>query len=121
MRLLLDQGLPRSASNMLRERGWAVEHVGDLGMGRASDQEILAHAKALDAMVVTLDADFHTLLAINQATAPSVTRIRIEGLNAQRFVELFERVWPLIELEAKRGCAITITESNIRFRTLPFG
>ena len=41
MRLLLDQGLPRSASSTLRLRGWQVEHVGELGMGSASDADIL--------------------------------------------------------------------------------
>jgi predicted nuclease of predicted toxin-antitoxin system len=120
VRLLLDQGLPRSAVALLRQQGWTVEHVGELGMGRASDQEILAHARTTDAMVITLDSDFHTLLAISQASAPSVTRIRIEGLNAQRFVELFARAWPLIEQEASRGSAITITPTQIRFRGLPF-
>lgn len=120
MRLLLDQGLPRSASAQLRLNGWEVEHVGELGMGSASDQQILAHAKATDAMVVTLDGDFHTLLALNQSTGPSVIRIRIEGLNSQRFVELFERAWPHIEHEARRGSAITISETKIRFRSLPF-
>jgi predicted nuclease of predicted toxin-antitoxin system len=88
--------------------------------GRASDQDILALARATDAMVITLDSDFHALLAISRASASSVARIRIEGLNAQRFVELFARAWPLIEQQARRGCAITITPTQIRFRGLPF-
>jgi predicted nuclease of predicted toxin-antitoxin system len=49
-----------------------VEHVGEVGLGCASDQEIITHAKTAGALVVTLDGDFHTLLAINQAIGPSV-------------------------------------------------
>ena len=121
MRLLLDQGLPRSAAYTLRLRGWQVEHVGELGMGSASDADILNYARATGAIVITLDSDFHTLLALSGAIKPSVVRIRIEGLNAARFIELLERVWPIIEQDALRGSAITITEPQIRFRSLPFG
>ena len=41
MKLLLDQGLPRSACATLREFGHEVVHVGDVGMSRASDADIL--------------------------------------------------------------------------------
>lgn len=36
-RLLLDQGLPRSASALLAQASWDVIHVSDIGMSRADD------------------------------------------------------------------------------------
>jgi predicted nuclease of predicted toxin-antitoxin system len=63
MKLLLDQGLPRSTVRHLAGMGIVAEHVGDLGMARAADAHILDAARARQAVVVTLDADFHAPLA----------------------------------------------------------
>jgi predicted nuclease of predicted toxin-antitoxin system len=43
-RLLLDQGLPRSAARLLTEAGWDVVHVADIGMSRSDDGDILRRA-----------------------------------------------------------------------------
>ncbi len=59
MKILLDQGLPRSAADALREVGVDAVHVGDIGMAAALDEQILARAHAEERVVVTLDADFH--------------------------------------------------------------
>ena len=80
MKLLLDQGLPRSTVQHLAAAGIVAEHVGDLGLSRADDAVILETARRQQAVVVTLDADFHYLLATTRATAPSVIRLRVEGL-----------------------------------------
>ena len=49
-------------------------------MGKAADDEILALSLGKNAIVVTLDADFHTILAVTGAMDPSVIRLRIQGL-----------------------------------------
>ena len=67
IRALLDQGLPRSAVRLLREAGWDVVHTRDIGLATASDMRILERARAEQRMVVTLDADFHRLLATSGA------------------------------------------------------
>ena len=65
MRLVLDQGVPRELAILLRELGYDCTHVGEVGMSRAADQEILAWAVGEKATVVTLDTDFHTILAVS--------------------------------------------------------
>ena len=83
MKLLLDQAVPRSAAKLLREANFDTLHVGEISMSAAEDVEILERAREEKRIVVTLDADFHTLLALNDATEPSVIRIRIQRLRAQ--------------------------------------
>ena len=79
MRLVLDQGVPRDAATALRGHGWECLHVGEVGMSKATDEEILALALERRAVVVTLDSDFHTILAVARAGGPSVIRLRLQG------------------------------------------
>jgi predicted nuclease of predicted toxin-antitoxin system len=81
MKLLLDQGLPRSTVLHLRNQQIEAVHVGDRGLATATDSEILDVGRQEGMVVVTLDADFHALLALSGVTGPSVIRIRIEGLS----------------------------------------
>jgi predicted nuclease of predicted toxin-antitoxin system len=82
MKLLLDQGLPRSAVTLLIEAGIDTIHVAEIGLSAANDTDILQKARDDERVVVTFDADFHALLALSVATSPSVIRIRIERLRA---------------------------------------
>lgn len=93
MRYLLDQGLARSAVVHLRQAGIESVHVGDLGMAAASDAMILEEGLNRNAVVVTLDADFHRLLALSNATTPSVIRIRMEGLKG---IDVHRCIRPLV-------------------------
>ncbi len=118
-RILLDQGLPRSAAATLREAGWDVEHVSDLGMSRSSDLSILDFARVQSRTVVTLDADFHALLAVASESRPSVIRIRQEGLKGEQIATLLLSIWSRIEPQIQRGAMVTVTEKTIRVRNLP--
>ena len=120
-KLLLDQGLPRSADVILSQRGWDAVHVGDIGMAAATDVDILGYAKLEKRVVITLDADFHALLAVNAASAPSVVRIRIEGLKGLALADLLEKVWFLSKDDLSRGAMVTVTERSLRIKHLPVG
>ena len=119
IRLLLDQGLPRSTVAVLPMPEWDVRHVGDIGMSDASDMSILEYATREDRIVVTLDADFHAYLALSGATKPSVIRVRIEGLRGTALADLLKNIWPRIETAVSSGAMVTITPGTLRIRTLP--
>jgi len=119
IRVLLDQGLPRGTISRLREEGWDAVHVGEIGMSRASDAEILDCARHENRVCITLDADFHALLVLRSEQSPSVVRIRIEGLQAVAMAELLLRIWPRIESAVREGALVTVTESRVRVRRLP--
>jgi predicted nuclease of predicted toxin-antitoxin system len=119
IRLLLDQGLPRSTVAALNAVGWDVVHVADRGMSRSRDAEILDHARRENRICVTLDADFHAILAVTNASGPTVIRIRREGLDGTAIAGLLEAIWPHIELPVTTGAMITVTEHSVRIRHLP--
>jgi len=70
-------------------------------------------------VVVTLDADFHSLLALKGAKLPSVIRIRIERLKAQALTSLLLSVLPECEENLLKGAVVTIESTCVRLRLLP--
>lgn len=119
MKLLLDQGLPRSSARLLRSEGIDSIHVGEIGMAKATDVEIIQKASNEGRIVITLDADFHTLLALSRAVLPSIVRIRIEGLKTQAMTDLLLTVITECNDDLIGGSAVTVEPSRIRIRRLP--
>jgi|SRR5436309_9982175 len=122
MRLLLDQGLPRSTVLHLHSLEIEAVHVGDRGLARASDSTILDLGRQENMTVVTLDADFHTLLALSKAVGPSVIRIRIEGLRAEKLALLLRSVLDRCKDELERGAMVSVVsfaENGVRIKRLP--
>lgn len=119
MKLLLDQGLPLSAAALLRDIGIDTVHVGEIGMSKAEDTEIIRRAIEEERVVATLDADFHTLLALDEAIFPSVIRIRVERLRAQAIKDLLLMVIDKCSEELLQGAAITVEPNRLRVRLLP--
>jgi predicted nuclease of predicted toxin-antitoxin system len=111
--------LPRSAAALLCDMGIDTVHVAAIGLSRAEDGEILAEGRKLDCAIVTLDADFHTMLALTEATSPSVVRIRIEGLRAEAIAQLLKTVVDQCEGDLRSGAMVTVQETRIRIRRLP--
>jgi predicted nuclease of predicted toxin-antitoxin system len=119
MKLLLDQGLPRSTVPFLRKCGFSSVHVGEVGLADASDATILDYSRKESCIVATFDADFHTLLALSGATFPSVVRLRIEGLRGEALADLLAGVLRICEEDLLHGAVVSVTEANIRVRRLP--
>ncbi len=119
MKLLLDQGLPRGAAPLLRALGHDVTHVADIGLARATDVALLERARSEHASIVTLDADFHALLALSNAAAPSVIRVRIDGLRAAELATLINDVITSCSGELEAGAAISVDGRTARAKRLP--
>lgn len=88
-------------------------------MSRAEDTEILEYARQRGAIVLTLDADFHAILASSNAVGPSVIRIRQEGLDATAVFRLVETVLAWFSEDLASGCMITVKPPKISRHKLP--
>jgi len=111
--------LPRSAQHLLCEALIDTVHVADIGLSAADDKDILQRARDEQRVVVTLDADFHALLALSAAETPSVIRIRIEGLRAQALTNLILTVIGELSEDLELGAVVTVEPSRVRMRHLP--
>jgi predicted nuclease of predicted toxin-antitoxin system len=116
MRLVL-----RDTAALLRGRGYQCLHVGEIGMQKAADDEILEFSLGKNAVVVTLDADLHTILAVSGAGGPSVIRLRMQGLGALEVVELIQNVLARFETDLRRGSLVTVKAHKTTCHWLPIG
>ncbi len=90
-------------------------------MASAKDSEILKYSENNKRIIVTLDSDFHTLLALNADSQPSVIRIRIEGLKANNYLPLIQMVIAQCNDDLDKGCVVSVQETQLRIRHLPIG
>ena len=88
-------------------------------MSKALDCEILEKAVRENWIVVTLDADFHSILALSGNSAPSVVRIREEGLKGDSIARILNAIAKVAETPLTEGCVISYAEGNLRLRMLP--
>lgn len=65
MRFLADMGVSLFTVSWLREAGHDAVHLREQGLQRLPDAEILLKARQEDRIILTMDLDFGTLLAIN--------------------------------------------------------
>ena len=121
MKLLLDHGLPRSAAALLSDRGFDMVRAGDIGLAAATDAAILDQARIDGRTIVTLDADFHALVALAGASGPSVIRIREEGLKGPDLAELIAETVGLRQADLDSGAVVTVRSGSVRVWRLPVG
>ena len=119
MKFLLDEGLPRRAADFLREKGIDAVHLTDIAQPSTSDASILEFARDDGRCVVTLDGDFHALLAVNGWSAPSVIRIRRQGLSGRDVADLVARLLEDHEPALRAGAALSVRAHLVGIRKLP--
>lgn len=119
MKLLLDQGVARSAGARLQQLGHDAVHVREIGTASATDRAILEEASQREAVVVTFDADFHALLALRGALGPSAIRLRVQNVKGPAAAELVARVIEAARDALQAGAVVTSDGEHIRVRRLP--
>ncbi len=68
---------------------------------------------------MTLDADFHTPLAVGGHSRPSVIRIREEGLKGPEMARLLRTVIDQHEQALASGAMLTVRFRRVRVHALP--
>lgn len=120
MRFLLDQNRSPRLAELLRDAGHDAVHTLELGLERASDDELLALADHERRIVITGDTDFGALLALTQNTSPSVTLFRTRWMpDAGSQSNVVLQHLDNIADDLTHGAVVVITDDRIRVRRLP--
>jgi len=117
---LIDNALSPQVAAGLRAAGHDAVHVLDYGMHAATDEAVFERAVLESRVVVSADTDFGTLLALREATSPSVILFRAASLaRADEQVGLLLRALPSIDAALRRGAIVILERHRLRLRDLP--
>ena len=117
--LLLDANLPPSLVGRLAATGVVAVHVGQLGLGDASDDAIVAHARARGDVLVTHDLDFSRILAASGDVTPSVIVLRLRQPTPTALANGIAAALTRASDDLRAGAIVTVEDSAIRVRMLP--
>lgn len=104
---------------IIAKRGHEAVHVRDLGLATADDPIIFDRAAIEDRILVAQDTDFGTILALRQATRPSVILFRSQIKSTTSLIALLLANLSEIAADLMAGAVVVIEDSRIRTRRLP--
>lgn len=103
----------------LETADWQATHWKEIGADNAPDIEILAWAKAHEAVVITQDLDFSQLLFALKDNGPSVILLRIPNIldpsHQPRIINAIRQA----EAALIKGALLVIGPKHARLRRLP--
>ncbi|ADB41871.1 DUF5615 family PIN-like protein [Spirosoma linguale] len=73
--ILADENINPILVNTLRDNGFDVAHINDVGLGNTPDYVILSYAYNQNRIVLTLDDDFGTLIFKNKQPFIGIIRL----------------------------------------------
>ena len=119
IKLVVDVGLPPAWVDVFAKHGWPAVHWSGVGDPRAKDYVVMAWAREHRHVVFTHDLDFGTLLALTQASGPSVVQVRTQDVLPAHLEDVVVGVLRKYEHELQAGAIVTVDEVRGKVRMLP--
>ncbi|MFW6162648.1 MAG: DUF5615 family PIN-like protein [Planctomycetota bacterium] len=118
MRVLVDENLPRSLSQRLRQAGHDAVDVRGLGRAGASDTEVLALANDQDRVLVSANhKHFGNILLFPPSESCGIVVVRMPKCTIEMVMARIESVLGALRGSHIRGALIIVDPSRVRRRT----
>ena len=119
MKFLADMGISPKTVGFLGDAGHDAVHLHEQGLDRLEDSEILKKARTEGRVILTHDLDFGELVAASKGRLPSVVVFRLRSMRPDRVNLFLARVIDEHKPALEQGAFISVSEGQIRVRTLP--
>ncbi|MDE0232018.1 MAG: DUF5615 family PIN-like protein [bacterium] len=119
MKLLIDMNLSPDWVDFLESRGWPSVHWSRIGDHDAPDDLIMQWAAEHEYVVFTHDLDFGAILALTQASGPSVIQIRVEDVSPRGMGTHALSTLESCAAELSEGALVVVEPHRRRVRILP--
>ena len=115
LKLLLDENLPPQVATELRQQGYDVMHLRDMGMKGCKDSELIAFARKNERCLVTLDADFADLRHFPLGSHTGIIRLRIRFAHSNIVVGALRSLLPKLDHVPMQEGALVVSDGK-RYR-----
>ena len=102
MRFLIDAQLPPALARFLTDAGHQAEHLEDVGLHHAKDNEVWTYALEHQAIIISKDEDFVDRFR-RRGIGPVIVWLRIGNASKQVLLSWFASVLPAIIVRIEAG------------------
>ncbi len=119
MKILIDMNLSPAWVSVLEAENIEAVHWSSIGKSDAPDEQIMQFARENAYAVFTHDLDFGSLLALTQATSPSVLQVRTQDVLPQSIGKVVIPLLKKYRTQIEEGALLVFDETRARVRVLP--
>ena len=119
MKFLVDMPLSPKTVEFLKNLGYEVVRVSELGMAKSKDKDIFDYAKQNEMVLLSMDLDFGNILAYTHSKKPSVIIFRLQYPSPEHVNSLLSSNLSNIKKDLMKGAIVIIEDLKIRIRDLP--
>ncbi len=119
MKILIDMNLTPDWTAVLEAEDIEAVHWSSVGKPTAPDEEIMKYARENGYAVFTHDLDFGAMLALTQATSPSVMQVRAQDILPKSIGNIVITILQKYKDELEQGALIVFDKAKERVRLLP--
>jgi predicted nuclease of predicted toxin-antitoxin system len=119
MQAIIDCNLPPAWADLLRQHGFDAHAWWERGDIRASDAEIMATARAEQAVILTHDLDMGMISAHAHASGPSVLQFRGDDVMPDHLGSMALAIMSRYAHALAQGAIVAISADRVRVSILP--